>query len=75
VIATLVPGLEVDCIEGNEGIDGEMESALQEREGKTKALQENSVPLTKVKLHLLGDSGVGKTRLKRSLTRYFNIFR
>jgi hypothetical protein len=27
-----------------------------------------------VKLHLLGDSGVGKSRLKRSLTRYFNIF-
>ena len=31
-----------------------------------------SVPLTKVKLHLLGDSGVGKTRLKGSLTRSFN---
>jgi hypothetical protein len=38
----------VDCIEGNEGIGDEMESALQERAGMTKALQENSVPLTKV---------------------------
>ena len=47
---------------------------LEKRAGMTKKLTQSTVPMTKVKIHLVGDSGVGKTKLKRSLLRYYNLF-
>jgi Ran GTPase-activating protein (RanGAP) involved in mRNA processing and transport/GTPase SAR1 family protein len=72
-ICTLVPGLVIDCLGGNSFNETTVDM-LQERERSSNTLVENSAPQTKVKLHLCGESGVGKTKLKKALSRYSNLF-
>jgi hypothetical protein len=79
-IASLVPGLRVRCLEGN-AIEGGAAAALRAREegGAEMMVSRPANPtaaaaLATVKLHLLGDSGAGKTKLARALGRHWNLF-
>ncbi|CAM9473583.1 unnamed protein product, partial [Phaeothamnion confervicola] len=65
------PGLEVLCDAGNAGIGEDRAKRLQAAQAHRTALQTEAVTATRMKLHLLGHPGVGKTTLRKALGRSY----